>query len=70
MALKAPNRIKNEDGKTPLDLAHEKGASAELLEMLQGAEKEMQLYDAKTEKAATEKAAEKPRESNEMMSPD
>eukprot|EP00913_Durusdinium_trenchii_P017079 g16063.t1 len=26
-------RIKNEDGKTPLDLAHEKGASAELIEL-------------------------------------
>ena len=46
-------------------MAHEKGASAELIELLEGAEKEMQVYAAKAEKAEKEKAA-----SNDMMSPD
>lgn len=54
-------RIKNADGKSPLDLAKEKGANAELLEMLEGAEKEMQVYPAKVEKDSGSK---------DMMSPD
>eukprot|EP00435_Cladocopium_sp_Y103_P073910 s449_g45.t1 len=39
----------------------EKGANAELLEMLEGAEKEMQVYSAKVEKDSGSK---------DMMSPD
>eukprot|EP00438_Fugacium_kawagutii_P035170 Skav226720 [mRNA] locus=scaffold3813:44979:45527:- [translate_table: standard] len=54
-------RIKNEDGKTPLDLAKEKGAGVELIEMLEGADKEMQVYLDKTKKDGDSKG---------MMSPD
>ena len=39
----------------------EKGANAELLEMLEGAEKEMQVYSAKVDKDSGSK---------DMMSPD
>lgn len=57
-------RVKNEDGKTPLELAKEKGASTELIEMLEGADKEMQVYLAKAEKNGSKT------ESTDMMSPD
>ena len=43
------------------DTPQEKGANAELLEMLEGAEKEMQVYSAKAEKVSGSK---------DMMSPD
>mmetsp|Transcript_11142 Transcript_11142/g.13907 ORF Transcript_11142/g.13907 Transcript_11142/m.13907 type:complete len:186 (+) Transcript_11142:58-615(+) len=57
-------RIQNADGKTPLELAKEKGQNAELLEMLEGADKEMQIYLEKREKNGASG------ESKDMMSPD
>ncbi|CAJ1342780.1 unnamed protein product [Effrenium voratum] len=42
-------RIKNKEGKTPLDIARDRGASEELLEVLTGADKEMQVFTSKKE---------------------
>ena len=51
-------RLRNQDGLTPLELAR-KGGNGELVEVLEGADKEMEAYLAKRSKATTE-----------MMSPD
>ena len=49
-------RVKNEDGKTPLEIAKEKG-NGELIECLEGADREMEAFLSK-------------KKAVEMMSPD
>ncbi|OLQ08675.1 Inversin [Symbiodinium microadriaticum] len=63
-------RIKNQDGRTPLDIAKESGhPNADLLELLEGAEREMAVYLSKKAGAAGADQASKPA-GNDMMSPD